>query len=588
MTLNRQMHPRPQFIRKDWQLLDGEWDFAFDDNQIGLKEKWFNGLPESIKINVPFTYETKLSGIERYEQHKVVWYQRELILDDSDYVLNFEGVDYHAEVWLNGVQIGTHTGGYTRFSLDLENFAVSGSNQLVVRVQDSLANEQPRGKQTWKEGRFGCWYIGNTGIWKSVWLEKAQSQRLAAVKMTPDLDDNCIILEPILQNQLVGTTQPAYFLEATVEFDGEFVSYYKGSFVHEMTPIKMDTRVRSDSNWGTKKWLPQLPDLYDIRFVLYDEKGNQLDEVFSYFGMRKISIENGHVLLNNEKLYQRLILDQGYWAESGLTPPSVEALKVDVQRIKDLGYNGVRKHQKIEDERYMYLCDKLGLLVWAEMPSTYVFNDLAIENLTQEWMQVVKQHYNHPCVITWVPFNESWGINGIVNLVKPQQLTEGIYHLTKAFDSNRPVVTNDGWEHTISDILTLHDYEEFGKLFTERYADRDKVTSGEIMFNNDWFAFAEGYEYQGQPIIISEFGGIAFSTDEKENWGYGNQVKNNEEFMKRFDLIHEAIQKTSYISGYCYTQLTDVEQEVNGLLNPDREFKVPAEEVRKINERRMK
>ena len=586
---NRREHPRPQFIREDFLSLDGQWDFAFDDQNEGLKNKWFHQFPESRKIEVPFTYETQLSGIDEQEQHSVVWYEKTFIVDDLDNrVLTFEGSDYYTKVWLNGELLGDHRGAYERFSFDLADYLVEGENRITVRIVDSLMNEQPRGKQTWKEETFGCWYVGTTGIWKSVWLEKAAFNGLRAVKMTPDFDNDCIILEPSVKNKALLPTDKNYFFEATVTFKGELVSYHRSLFVHEMSPIQMETRIKKDSNWGTQRWSPHEPNLYDVTFKLFDESNNEIDSVVSYFGMRKISIENGKVLLNNEQLYQRLILDQGYWPESGLTPPSIDALEKDLDLTIESGYNGLRKHQKIEDERFMYLCDTKGLLVWVEMPSTYIFNDLAMTNLADEWRQIVEQHYNHPSVITWVPFNESWGVKGIVDLVKPQQFTESIYYLTKAIDANRPVITNDGWEHTISDILTLHDYEEFGAAFAERYADKEAIVENDVMFNRDWFAFAKGYGYKGQPIIISEYGGIAFENSTEENWGYGNQVKNEADFLERFNRITHAIQDLEYINGFCYTQLTDVEQEINGLYTPDRQPKVTIAEIKATNERRFK
>lgn len=587
--INRREHPRPQFIRKDFLSLDGAWAFTFDDNNEGLKNKWFNAFPESRQIQVPFTYETELSGINEKEQHSIVWYEKVFQVEDLDNrVLTFEGSDYYTKVWLNGELLGDHRGGYERFSFDLENYLVEGENRITVRVVDSLMNEQPRGKQTWKEETFGCWYVGTTGIWKSVWLEKAAFNGLQAVKMTPDFDNDCIILEPSIKNKELFPSDKNYYFEATVTFKDELVSYHRSLFVHEMSPIQMETRLKHDSNWGTQRWSPHEPNLYDVTFKLFDDSNNEIDTVVSYFGMRKIAIENGKVLLNNEQLYQRLILDQGYWPESGLTPPSVDALEKDLDLTIEAGYNGLRKHQKIEDERFMYLCDEKGLLVWVEMPSTYIFNDLAMANLSDEWRQIVAQHYNHPSVITWVPFNESWGVKGIVNLEKPQKFTESIYYLTKAIDANRPVITNDGWEHTISDILTLHDYEEFGELFAKRYADKEAIVQNDVMFNNDWFAFAQGYGYKGQPIIISEYGGIAFENSTEENWGYGNQVKDEAAFLERFDRMTHAIQNLEYINGFCYTQLTDVEQEINGLYTPNRQAKVAINKIKETNQRRFK
>ncbi|MBO0448304.1 beta galactosidase jelly roll domain-containing protein [Enterococcus sp. MJM12] len=597
--LNRKEHPRPQLIRKKWQSLDGKWDFAFDDNNIGLIENWFKVLPAAYKILVPFTYETELSGIHDTSHHKIVWYQRTFENDnDENQVLYFEGVDFQTQVWLNGHLLGTHKDGYERFSFDLQPYLTKGTNTITLRVEDSLSCEQPRGKQRWLKDNFGCWYVQTTGIWKSVWLEEAGEQRINYLKLTPELDLDLLKVEVELKDAAVLPESKSYYIEAEASFKGELISYHKGLFHHNGSNFTLDTRVKENADSGTQRWSPHTPNLYDLTVRLYTQTGKLLDEVYSYFGMRKLSIENGQILLNNRQLYQRLILDQGYWPESGITPPSVAALEKDLEKISAMGYNGLRKHQKIEDERFLYLCDEKGILVWAEMPSTYVFNDIAIAQFTKEWLEIVKQHYNHPAVITWVPFNESWGIKGVNEHARPQHFTEGIYHLTKAIDPNRPVITNDGWEHTISDILTLHDYEETGLAFAKRYSDqqdfathgysnKEKIINNEIQFNDGWFAFAKGFSYKGQPIMISEFGGIAFTADSEDQWGYGNQVKNETEFMERFEKIHAAIQSIPYITGFCYTQLTDVEQEVNGLLTADRKDKVDLTKVKEINERRI-
>ncbi|OTN77568.1 hypothetical protein A5886_002668 [Enterococcus sp. 8G7_MSG3316] len=591
MKIDPMTHPRPQFIRREWTSLDGTWAFAFDDENIGKKENWFQGFEQQQDINVPFTYETEASGIHDESHHAVLWYQRTFQANADQLVtLHFEGVDYVTEVWVNGQKIGRHQGAYSRFSFLIDSELRTGDNQLVIRVEDSLASDQPRGKQRWLKDNFGCWYVQTTGIWKSVWLENTPVYSLDSVKVTPDLDHDQMMFEPQVRKRGSDSTLFAddLYVEITLRFNDELVSKSITALTHDHAPIYLDTRVREDACWGTKVWHPHHPDLYDIEYRLLDQNMQVIDEVRSYCGMRKIAIEEGQILLNNEKLYQRLILDQGYWPESGITPPSIEAMKIDVERVLEMGYNGVRKHQKIEDERFLYLCDQMGLLVWVEMPSTYTFNDTAIRNLTKEWTSIVWQHYNHPSVITWVPFNESWGVKGIHSLQKPQQLTEGIYHLTKSIDSMRPVITNDGWEHTVSDILTLHDYEEVGALLSKRYADKEAIVTNQQMFNNDWFAFAHGYHYQGQPIMISEFGGIAFTTDSDQDWGYGKQVKDEAAFMARFDAIHQAIQDLPYITGYCYTQLTDVEQEVNGLLDPQRVSKVDLTAIKTINQRRTK
>lgn len=584
----RREHPRPQFIRKNWTLLDGTWAFQFDDDNQGIQHQWYKGIPNTVLITVPFTYETELSGINDPAHHSVVWYEKTIDLEEQKkYTLLLEGVDYFSQIWLNGKQIGSHQGAYERFEFDLTE-ALPGKNHLVIRVEDSLAEDQPRGKQRWLTDNFGCWYVQTTGIWKSVWLEEQQSEiRLASVKMTPDLANDQIVFEPLVKE---GATYPkrSYLFEAEVSFAEQLISSHRGLLTHSLTPISLQTKVKEDGCWGTKVWSPETPHLYDVTFRLFTEEGDLLDEVSSYFGMRDISIKKGQVLLNHHQLYQRLILDQGYWKESGITPPSLEALEVDLDRIIEMGYNGLRKHQKIEDERFLYLCDEKGLLVWSEMASTYLFNDQAMERFVDEWQAIIRQNYNHPSIITWVPFNESWGIKGIEHDQRQQHFTESIYYLTKSFDKQRPVITNDGWVHTISDILTLHDYEEYGERFTARYENKKDFVTNEHQFNQDFYAFADGYQYQNQPIIISEFGGIAFTTEKAEDWGYGNQVRNEEQFMTRFDAIHQAIQELPFITGYCYTQLTDVEQEVNGLLTTDRKPKVDLAKVKEINTRRVK
>ena len=310
-----------------------------------------------------------------------------------------------------------------------------------------------------------------------------------------------------------------------------------------------------------------------------------MDEVGSYAAMREIRIDRGNVLLNNRLLYQRLILDQGYWKDSHLTPPSEEALIEDIEKIRALGYNGLRKHQKTEDERFLYWCDVKGMLVWCESPSAYQFSDYAATEFMKEWSEIVKQNYNHPCIITWTPINESWGVTEIQTNRMQQWFTEAVYYLTKSLDKMRPVIVNDGWVHTISDIITLHDYEPSGDRFRARYTDRkEEIVSRQLYFNKDMAAFADGYEYKGQPILISEFGGIAFSNAEA-GWGYGDKVVSKEDFIRRFDSIVTAIKELPYSCGYCYTQVTDVQQEINGLMDIDRNYKIDPEIIREINER---
>ncbi|MRN53685.1 glycoside hydrolase family 2 protein [Paenibacillus monticola] len=575
-------YPRPQFVREAWQSLNGEWDFRFDDANVGEREKWQEELHGDLKIQVPFTYETKASGIAESSFHPYVWYQRNLQppadLNDKRVMLNFQAVDYTAKVWVNGCYAGQHHGGYTAFSFDITDYLnkeTNGTNKLVIKVEDSQSCTQPRGKQRWVEENFECFYVQTTGIWQSVWVEYVSPSYLKSVKITPDFDNRSVRFE-------YQTHQAGGSLRLETRISGHQKTLKQVSLHMDRPWLQLDVDLVHEANgpWKSESWSPQAPNLYDVEFILYKDDV-EVDHVYSYFGLRKISIEQGKVLLNNTPLYQRLILDQGYWPESHLTPPSEEAIIEDIEAILAMGYNGVRKHMKIEDARFLYWCDVKGLLVWSEMAATFEFNDEAVETFMNEWTQVVRQQYNHPSIITWVPFNESWGIPQVFTHPQQQKFTEAVYHLTKALDPYRPVIVNDGWEHTVSDIITLHDYEEQGQVLFERYADSSRLLDGSFSFNTWKYAMAKGYEYRGQPVIVSEFGGIAFTSD--QGWGYGNQVASEEAFIERFRNITQAIKDTPYICGYCYTQITDVQQEVNGLLTEDRKPKIPFEVIKGIN-----
>lgn len=575
-------YPRPQFVRSQWLDLNGEWDFSFDDAKAGDAERFMDHFPAAQTINVPFTYETGASGIGEEKFHPQLWYRRKLTLspqaEGKRTILHFEGVDYKAACWVNGSFAGEHEGAYARFSFDITDLLMQNAeHEIVLKVEDSDSCLQPRGKQRWAGRNHDSFYVQTTGIWKSVWLEHVHETRLDRVKMTPDIDRQMIRFDFCIHG---AADTKALRLETEITFKGETVR--KLSLSVDSAWLTVETGMMSGINgpWLQNLWSPGNPNLFDVEFVLYEGE-REIDRVGSYFGMRKISVKDSQILLNNIPLYQRLILDQGYWPDSHLTPPSEDALIEDIEAIAGMGYNGLRKHMKIEDARFLYWCDVKGMLVWSEMAAAYEFNDEAVERFTKEWLEVVQQQYNHPCIITWVPFNESWGIQNIIHDVRQQTFTEGIYHLTKSIDPYRPVITNDGWEHTVSDILTLHDYVERGEDLYEAYKDKNSITGSGGAYNEWKFAFAQGYSYKGQPIIISEFGGIAFKSE--QGWGYGKQVDTEEAFLERFSSITGAITAIPFISGYCYTQLTDVQHEVNGLLTGDRKPKVALEKIRQIN-----
>lgn len=572
-------YPRPQLIREGWENLDGVWGFAFDDGAVGEKNAWYNGLPETRDIRVPFTYETKMSGIGDEGHHNDVWYERELTVNKTDkrVLLHFEGSDYRTRVFLNGRLAGEHTGGYARFSFDITDLADDGVNRLTVHVSDSLDRTQPRGKQRWIKESFACWYVQTTGIWKSVWMEYAAPCHIEALKLTPRLAE-----KTLLADVAVAGAADGMLVCARAFYEGVPVGAVTAPVQRGSASLALNVTCFDISEWGLLTWTPEAPHLYDLTVELLSGE-EAVDSVRSYFGMREIEIRGNQVLLNGRPLYQRLILDQGYWPDSHLTPPSEAALVEDIEKVMRLGYNGVRKHQKTEDERFLYWCDQKGLLVWSEFPAAYDFNDSAVEKMMREWTEIVRQNYSHPSIITWTPFNESWGIPNVQKDTRQQQFTEAVYALTKAMDPMRPVICNDGWYHTVSDIITLHDYAEDGECFYKWYSEqKDALLSNEVAFNGGEYAFAEGYGYAGQPVIISEYGGIAFDNGES-GWGYGNKVADEADYIKRFASITGAVKKLDYCCGFCFTQVTDVQQEINGLLDMERNFKVDPEAIRKIN-----
>ena len=584
----RPEHPKPQFKRSDWQNLNGAWNFAFDDQNLGEKDKWYKKEELEEKIIVPFSFETKASGIADRSEHNFIWYQRTFKVEvDSEkkIILNFGAVDYKTKVWINGRFAGSHSGGYDSFTFDISDFVdYREENNLVVKVEDSRSKSQPRGKQTYKNDNFLCWYTRTTGIWQTVWLEYVdQNLYLRDLKITPDIDQSEVELDYFFNAVDFGTGN--YKLLTTIEFEGKKITEFEFEITKANYKLKINVE---DENNELKLWYPDSPNLYDLKLTLFRDN-EVVDQLSSYFGMRKISIEADQILLNNQPLYQKLILDQGYWPDSLVTPPSDQAIKKDVELAKKMGFNGARKHQKIEDDRFYYWADKLGLLVWAEMGSTYEFSEQAVENFSLEWQRVVKELYNHPSIVCWVPFNESWGIEAVKSNKKQQSFTESIYQLTKSIDSERPIISNDGWEHTTSDIITFHDYVESIDKLRQTYLEKiDKLLANKEVFNDQVyieggkFIMADNYDYQGQPLLFSEFGGVAFQN--KEGWGYGEQVQTKEELFQRIEKLMVLIKEAEYFRGYCYTQLTDVEQEKNGLLDENREFKLELEKIKELNQ----
>lgn len=575
----RHEYPRPQFVREQWLNLNGEWEFAFDDAETGEKDGWHEGDREfPARIIVPFCYQSELSGIADTAFHDTVWYRRSFALP-ADYagkriVLHFGAVDYECRVWVNGKFVLAHEGGHTPFQADVTEALQDGENIIVVKAVDySKDVTLPRGKQFWEEKSAGIFYTRTTGIWQSVWLEPVAQTHIGRVRLTPDIDHNQLKLQAFVAGLQPGAHVA---LRATVSFDGEIVSEDTFRVTREAETRIIGLHDFNDHGLG-RWWTPERPNLYDLRLTLL-VNGEESDRVESYFGMRKISIEDGVVLLNNRPYEMRLVLDQGYFPQGLLTAPSDDALKYDIELTKEMGFNGARKHQKIEDPRYLYWADRLGLLVWGEMANAYHFSESYVGRVTREWIEAVERDYNHPCLVAWVPINESWGVVNILVDEQQRQHALAMYHMTKSLDPTRPVISNDGWELVKTDLVTIHDYEWRREVLTDRYSSIDNALAARP--GNRWI-LVPGFPYEGQPLLVTEFGGISFQKGDWEGWGYSG-AKDEADFEERLRNVVEPLREAPLVQGFCYTQLTDVEQEINGLLTYDRLPKLPLEQIRFI------
>ena len=571
-NLPRPEYPRPQFVRRDWLNLNGVWDFEFDDENRGLKEGWFaSNRPLGREIVVPFPFQSKLSGIGDTRFHDVVWYRRAFELpadwETKRVLLHFGAVDYRACVWLNGEFVAAHEGGHTPFAAEIN--PLPGTNYLVVRVEDRSTDlEQPRGKQFWEEESKSIFYTRTTGIWQSVWLEPVDRAYIERVNITPDVDNGTLKVEYRVNNPVPGQQ-----IEVTVRYAGEVVAVEE-AWVQNV-PYRAALIIPIAN---AQLWSPEAPNLYDISFCLKNG-GEVLYEVESYFGMRKVSTDASQFLLNDAPYTMKLVLDQGYFPDGLLAAPSDDALRRDVELAKEMGFNGVRKHQKVEDPRYLYWADRLGLLVWGEMANCFTFGDNAIKRITAEWQEAIERDYNHPCIVVWVPINESWGVPRLKTDPRQPDHTLAMYYLTLSLDQSRLVISNDGWEHTISDLCTIHDYTA-NEAIHLRYQTAAQAVAAKPANRP---IYLPGFAYRGEPIILSEFGGIAYRKSEWEGWGYSS-AGSETEFLECYRSLMTIVHNLPAVQGYCYTQFTDVEQEINGLLTYDRQPKIDLALIRAINE----
>jgi beta-galactosidase/beta-glucuronidase len=579
--------PNPQFARLPWIDLCGTWDFAFDDADDGLRDGWYKaGAAFKHQIEVPFPPESERSGIGDPSFHRICWYRRPF--DDprtgegERVLLRFGAVDYSATVWINGTYVGSHEGGSTPFSLDITPALGqdAAAHTLTVRVVDDPADlEQPRGKQDWREEPHGIFYRRTTGIWQPVWLEVVPAIWVEDLRSTFDRSQWTVRVEAALSDQ----AGPGSSL--SVELETGNGSLAKGEWSASGRTLRGSIDLRSASgadDLSRLLWSPESPTLLGARVTLRSP-GKPDDVVLSYVGLRTIEVRETGFSINGRSHFLRFVLSQGFWPESHLAAPSRDAIEREIKVIRSLGFNGARLHQKAEDPRLLYEADRKGLLLWGEIGNAFTYSDRAIERHAREWRDIVVRDRNHPSIIAWVPFNESWGVEDLALRADQQHAVRAAYHLTHALDGTRPVIGNDGWENVAGDITTAHDYSWDPNHLRELYGPEATLSALLERFRSGQRSLTVGgYSGDGNPVMLTEFGGVSFAPGKGENWyGYGT-VRSAEEFVERLRALVDAVSPPALISGFCYTQLTDTLQETNGLLTESREPKVPIEVLHRI------
>ena len=576
MSQPRPEHPRPQFQRDSWLNLNGTWGFCLDFGLSGEEHGWHeNPTPLDGKITVPFCPESDLSGVAYTDFIPAIWYHRTLDIPaawkDQRILLHFGAVDYDCRAWINGQLVGRHYGGSSSFCFDITRALQDSDNQLVVCARDDVRSGlQPGGKQCPDLHSRGCHYTRTTGIWQTVWLEAVPHSRIDSVRILPDLDSSRFVLIPTFQNAVHGQTFRAVLTDA----DREVASAQTPASSTSSLALEMD---------HPHPWSCADPHLYKLRFELLD--GDRIiDQVSSYAGLRKFHIEGKKFFLNNEPIFLRFVLDQGFYPRSIWTAPTDAELKADIERSQAVGFNGARLHQKVFEERFHYWADRLGYLTWGEFCDWGLDfgQPQAVHNHQREWREVVMRDLNHPSIVAWTPFNETAGPANRHPEVHRQTLQE-VYDLTRALDPTRPLHDASGYVHVCTDIFTVHDYEQDVDTFRQRYASVDPQKPEEARVCSPELSIP----YAGQPYVVDEYGGTWWvessseeGTSRDAGWGYGNRPQNIEEVYKRIEGLTKVLTDHPHIAGFTYTQLTDIEQEQNGIYTYDRKLKFDAERLR--------
>lgn len=595
MTIPRNEYPRPQFRRQHWMCLNGEWEFEIDHGDSGLER----GLIEcelNSKINVPFCPESKLSGVEYTDFMNTVWYRREIEIpqewNKKKVLLHFQACDYDTTVWINGHKLGTHRGGFTPFSFDISPYTKADEKIiLVVRARDNAYEHKAGGKQQLdKYKNAGCHYYRTTGIWQTVWLEPVSEINLQRPRITPNLANQCFHIE----QQITGNPQGITFRAILKDDQGEVCC------VETLADKDFSVCCTLDIPTGKLKlWEPGSPFLYDIDLELIDSTGTIIDQASSYAGMRSICLQGKKILINGKPIFQRQVLDQGYYSDGIMTAPDDEALKLDIELAIKAGFNSARLHQKLFEERFLYHADKMGYMVWGEFGDWGVHHEdgnyKQIEAflhhphnaMFQQWLEALNRDYSHPCIVGWCPLNESHR-RPDDNINSLDDLTRGLFLATKAMDTSRPVLDCSGYSHRVlnTDVYDSHNYAQNPVDFAK---DMEGLSNNNPYVNKNASGDIINTPYNGQPYFCSEFGGIKWNpsfADAKSSWGYGETPKSLDEFYERFEGLINVLLDNSDMFGYCYTQLTDVFQEQNGIYFFDRSLKFDMEKIKKIQTRK--
>ncbi len=606
MSVPRSEYPRPQWVRRQWLCLNGKWDFQIDNPDSGIEKGLLNGKLND-KIIVPFCPESVLSGIGNVDFMKAVWYQREVEIPQDwngrRILLHFQAVDYETTVWAGGVECGRHRGGWTPFTVELTDFVTPGeSAKITVRARDDMKQTMPRGKQSAEYANHDCEYTRTTGIWQSVWLEPVPAVYLQRPRITPQVRSGSFIVEQSVTGNSAG-------MQIRVSLSDK-----KGNICTQTSDLEnLNTAILSLMIPEDRKilWSPENPHLYDLEIELLDKNQNVVDSGKSYAGLRNITIDGKAVKINDKIVFQRLVLDQGYYPDGIMTAPDDEAMVKDIQISLDAGFNGARLHQKVFEERFLYHCDKMGYLVWAEF-GDWGLRERALDSfynqpgaaIISQWMQALRRDYSHPSIIGWCPLNETHQVieDRYTSL---DDITRALFWVTKSFDPTRPVIDASGYSHRVeqTDIYDSHLYVQDPELFKKMVSGLDKNepfinndSGGDINFDVGGNAVSAGYK--GQPFFLSEFGGIWWNKeqaekmqlsrerDRRDSWGYGEKPRSIDEFYSRFESLCNALLDDPDMFGYCYTQLTDVFQEQNGIYNFDRTPKFDLERISKIQKRK--